>query len=96
MFSQRRENDHPVQAGARQHPSPRDSRGDSVTAKLEDFVILSAATASRSGAVAESKDPTSSNWPPRVREFSHARADEFSATAHPSPGIRTGMTGDVG
>ena len=57
MFSQRRENDHPVQAGARQHPSPRDSRGDSVTAKLEDFVILSGATASRSGAVAESKDP---------------------------------------
>jgi hypothetical protein len=34
-----------------------DSRGDSVTAKLEDFVILSGATASRSGAVAESKDP---------------------------------------
>jgi hypothetical protein len=54
---QRRENEHPVQAGARRHPSPRDSRGDSVTAKLEDLVILSGATASRSGAVAESKDP---------------------------------------
>ena len=57
MFSQRRENERPVQSGARLHPSPTDSRGDSVTAKLEDFVILSGATASRSGAVAESKDP---------------------------------------
>jgi hypothetical protein len=54
---QRRENQRPVQADASQHPSPVDSRGDSVTAKLEDFVILSGATASRSGAVAESKDP---------------------------------------
>ena len=54
---QGRENERPVQAGAKRHPSPRDSRGDSITAKLEDFVILSGATASRSGAVAQSKDP---------------------------------------
>jgi len=57
VFSQRNENDRPVQAGARRHPSPMDRRGDSVTAKLEDFVILSGATASRSEAVAKSKDP---------------------------------------
>ena len=57
MFSQRRENERPVQAGARRHPSPVDSRGDSITAKLEDLVILSGATAAQSEAVAESKDP---------------------------------------
>ena len=93
MFSQRRKNERPVQAG--QHPSPVDSRGDSVTAKLEGFVILSGATASRSGAVAESKDPTSSNSPTPVREFSHARANEFFVTVHQPLAIRTGMTGDL-
>ena len=60
------------------------------------FVILSGATASRSGAVAELKDPYQSNSPTRVREFSHARANEFSATVHQPLGIRTGMTGDLG
>ena len=57
VFSQRNEDERPDQAGASRHPPPRHGRSDSVTAKLEDFVILSGATASRSGAVAESKDP---------------------------------------
>ena len=57
MFSQRRENERPVQAGARRHPSPVDCRGDSRYRETGRFVILSGATASRSGAVAESKDP---------------------------------------
>ena len=60
------------------------------------FVILSGATASRSGAVAESKDPYRLKLATRVREFSHARANEFSATVHQPLGIRTRMTGDSG
>ena len=57
VLARRRENERPVQSATRRHPSPMDSRGDNVTAKLEDSVILSGATASRSEAVAESKDP---------------------------------------
>jgi hypothetical protein len=56
VFSRRRENGRPVQAGASQHPSPVDCRGDSVPRNWK-ICHPSGATASRSGAVAESKDP---------------------------------------
>ena len=87
MFSQRRENERPDQAGARQHPSPVDSRGDSVTAKLEDFVILSVATASRSGAVAESKDPYQLKLAAAAAAAPQARANEFSAASFTSRSV---------